>query len=55
MPVAVALSQWIGVGGCGCPSYRNMRLMVLASLEFRNSAPSSDSAADFCEKFDYMA
>ena len=46
MPVAVALSQWIGVGGCEYPSYRNVSLMILDYFLFRNSAPSSASASD---------
>ena len=44
MPVAVALSQWMGVGGCRCPSSRNVSLMILASFAFKNSPPSSASA-----------
>ena len=46
MPVAVALLQWIGVGGYGCPSSRNVSLMILASFAFKNSAPSYASAAN---------
>ena len=46
MPVAVALSQWIGVGGCGCPSSRNVSLMILDYFLFKNNAPSYTSAAN---------
>ena len=46
MPVAVVLSQWIGVGGCGCPSYRNVSLMILDYFSFKNNAPSYTSTAD---------
>ena len=46
MPVDVALSQWIGVGGCGCLSYRNVSLIVLDFFLFKNNAPSYTSDAD---------
>ena len=50
MPVAVALSQWIGVGGCGCPSSRNVSLMILDYFLFKNNALNYTSAAN-SEKF----
>ena len=46
IPVAVALSQCIGVGGCGCPSFRQVSLTILDSFAFRNIAPIYASAAD---------
>ena len=45
MSVAVALLQLIDVGGCRCPSSCNVSLMILSSFAFKNSAPSSASAA----------
>ena len=50
IPVAVVLSQFIGVDGCGCPISRKMSLVIVDYFKFRNSAPSSASAAD-AEKF----
>ena len=47
MPVAVVLLQWIGVVGCGCLSPLNVSLVILASFVFKNSSPSSASAADY--------
>ena len=50
MHVAVALLQWIGVGGCGCPSSYKLSLTMLDSFAFMNSAPSSSSAANAAKK-----
>ena len=44
--VAVLLSQCIGMGGCRCPSERNVSLMILAYFSFNNSDLSSAYAAD---------
>ena len=46
IPTAVALSQCMGVGGCGCPISCRMSLMILTSCALRNRAPSSASAAE---------
>ena len=46
MPVAGELLQWICVGGCGCPSSCKVSPMILTSFAFRNSSPSSASAAN---------
>ena len=46
MPAAVALSQCMGVGGCGWPSSSSVSLMIFASFAFKNIAPNSASAAD---------
>ena len=46
IPLAVALSQFIGVGGSGCPSSCKVSPMILTSFAFRNSSPSSASAAN---------
>ena len=46
MPAVVVLSIWMGVGGCGCLVSSKMKRLILASCLFRNSAPSSASAAD---------
>ena len=51
MPVDVALSQWIGVGGCVCLSSCNVSLVVLAYFELKNIAPSYASASDATKKF----
>ena len=42
----MALSQFIGVCGCGCPSSSKVIIMILGSFSFRDSAPSYESAAD---------
>ena len=42
----MALSQCIGVGGCGCPIYCKVSLMILSSFEFRNIAHISASTSD---------
>ena len=34
------------MGGCGCNIYCKASLMILASFDFRNSAQSSNSAAN---------
>ncbi len=44
--MAVALSMWIGVGGCGCPISCKMRGMTYASWVLMNNVPSSASAAN---------
>ena len=49
MPVAVALSQWMGVGGCGCPSSCNVSLIILDCFSFKNNAPRYTSAANSAE------
>ena len=46
MPIAVALLQCIGVGGCGCPISCKVIIIILDSFAFRNSAPISASASD---------
>ena len=46
MHAAVALMQWIGVVGCGCPGSRKVSPMILAYFDFSNSALSSSSAAN---------
>ena len=50
IPLAVALSQFIGVGGSGCPSSCKVSLMITDYFAFRNSAPSSASADDAATK-----
>ena len=46
MPVAVTLLQWICVGSCMCPSYRNVSIMILVYFAFKNSAPSYASSTN---------
>ena len=46
MLAAVALSQCMGVGGCGWPDSSIVSLMIFASFAFKKIAPNSDSAAD---------
>ena len=46
MPAAVALSQCMGVDGCGWPSSSSVSLIIFASFVFKNIAPNSASAAD---------
>ena len=46
IPVAVMLSQYMGVGGCLWPISSRVILIILPSLAFMNSAASSASAAD---------
>ena len=50
MPTVVLLSQWMGVGGCGCPSSCRVSLNILPSLMFKNNAPNSVSDADAATK-----
>ena len=50
MPAAVALSQCMGVGGCGWPSSSSVSLMIFASFAFKNIAPNSASSADAATK-----
>ena len=51
MPAAVALSQCMGVGGWGWPSYLRVSRIMQPSLEFMKSAPSSASAAKDATNF----
>ena len=51
MSAVVEFSQWMGVGGCGCPSSYNVSLMVHPSLTFMKSEPNSASAADDATHF----
>ena len=46
IPAAVALSQCMGVGGCGWPSSLSVSLIIFASFAFKHIAPNSTSAAD---------
>ncbi len=46
IPTAVALSQCTGIFGCGWPRSSRVVLKIIPSWQFRNSAPSSASAAD---------
>ena len=46
MPAVVALSQYMGVGGCRLLSYDKVSKIVCPSLTFMNSAPNSASATD---------
>ena len=46
MPASVALSQFMGVGGCGWPSSLIVNLIIFASFAFKNIAPNSASVAD---------
>ena len=46
IPADVALSQCMGVGGCGWPSSSSVSLMIFASFAFKNISPNSASAAD---------
>ncbi len=46
MPTAVALSQWTGVLGCGCPSSSSVNQKIMPSLQFRKRAASSALAAE---------
>jgi hypothetical protein len=50
MPTAVALSQWTGVLGCGCPNSSSVMQKIMPSLQFKKRAPSSASAADATTK-----
>ena len=55
IPTAVVLSMWIGIGGCGCPSSSKVSRKIFASCAFKNSAPSSASAADAATHFSTVA
>ena len=46
IPMTVIFSIFIGVAGCGRPSYVNASLITFASLAFKNNAPISASIAD---------
>ena len=46
MPAAVALSQCMGVGGCGWPSSLSVSLVIFAYFISNNIAPNTASAAD---------
>ncbi len=50
MSTAVELSQWIGVGGWGCPISFSVSLNTEACLQLRNRAPSLASAAEATTK-----
>ena len=51
IPTAVALSQWTGVLGCGCPRLFYVVQNIMPSWQLRNSSPSSASAADATKNF----
>ena len=51
MPTAVSLSQWMGVGGWGCPISAKVSLNTLPSLILKKSSPNSASAADDAMSF----
>ena len=46
IPTAIALSQWTGVLGCGCPRYFRVCQNIMPVWKLWKSAPSSASAAD---------
>jgi hypothetical protein len=46
MPTVVVLSQCTGVRGWGCPNSSKVSRNIIPSLQFRNRAPSSASAAE---------
>ena len=51
MPVALKLSVWIGVAGCGWTILASMILIVTPYFSFWKSPPDSDSVKDnisFC-------
>jgi hypothetical protein len=50
IPTAVALSQWIGVFGCGWPNSSRVKRKIMPSLQFKKRAPSSASAAEATTK-----
>ena len=39
MPTAVALLQWTGVLGCGCPNTLSVMQKIMPSLQFKKKAP----------------
>jgi hypothetical protein len=51
IPTAVALLQWTGVLGCGCPRLCSVVRNIMQSWQLQNSAPSSASAADATTNF----
>ena len=51
MTTAVALSQWMGVVGWGCPISAKVSRNTLPSLIFKNNAPNSASAAEEATNF----
>ena len=51
MLAAVALSQYMGVGGCRWLSYAKVSQIGCPSLTFMNSAPNSASATDDAKNF----
>ena len=51
IPAAVMLSQFIGVGVCGCSILRRVNITILPPLQLMNSMPSLDSAADATTNF----
>ena len=46
MPLAVELSVWSGVAGCGWPISTRVVLSTVPSFAFKKRAPSSASAAE---------
>ena len=51
MPTAVALSQWMGVGGWGCPISAKVSRNNIPSLIFKNSAHNYASSSDEAMNF----
>ena len=51
MPTVVALSQCIGVFGCGCPISSRVSRKIIPSWQARKRAPSSASAAEATTNF----
>jgi hypothetical protein len=50
IPTAVALSQWIGVLGCGWPNSSRVNLKIIPSLQLKKRVPSFASAAEATTK-----
>ncbi len=46
MRMAIALSQWTGIFGCGWSRSLRVSLKIIPSWQLRNNAPSLASAAD---------
>ncbi len=46
----MALSQWIGVFGCGWPNSSRVNRKIMPSLQFKKRAPSSASTAEATTK-----
>ena len=51
MPAVAELSQWMGVGSCGCPSSDNVSLMVSPSFTLMKSALNYASVDDNATHF----